>query len=78
MDSQYVTVSDPSTCDSKRYVERRLLYFALVDTPSLRSLTALLTRSKNWEKRVLPTSCMSVRPSFHPHGTTRLQKDGFL
>jgi len=78
MDSQWVFAFDPSTCDSEGYVERRLLYFALVDTPSLRTLSALLTRSQNWEKRVLASSRMSARPPVRPRGTTRLQMEGFL
>jgi hypothetical protein len=66
MDYQWVFVFDPSTCDSERYVERRLLYFALVDPPSLRTLTALLTRSQNREKRVLASSCLPACPSASP------------
>jgi hypothetical protein len=33
--------------------------------------------SQNCEKRILPSSCLSVRPSICPHGTTRLPLVGF-
>jgi len=32
---------------------------------------------QNYEKRLLYLSCLSVRPSFHPHGTTRLPMERF-
>jgi hypothetical protein len=33
--------------------------------------------SKNCAKRLLALSCLSVRPSVSPHGTTRLSLDEF-
>jgi hypothetical protein len=41
---------------------KKIVVFALVDTTALRTLTTLLTRSQNWEKRVLASSCLSVGP----------------
>jgi hypothetical protein len=34
-------------------------------------------RSQIWEKRLLALSCLSIRRSFRPHGTTRLTLQGF-
>ena len=36
-----------------------------------------LALSKKWEKRLLPSSSLSVCLSFRPHRTTRLPMDGF-
>jgi len=42
------------------------------------SLLSFCVRLQNCEKRLLTSSCLSVRLSIRPHGTTRLQLDGYL
>jgi hypothetical protein len=44
---------------------------------SLCTHTRILARWQNWEKRLLASSCPSVRPSVYPHGRIRLPLDGF-
>jgi hypothetical protein len=40
-------------------------------------LFLFLTDLQNCEKRLSTSSCLSIRPSVRPHGTTRLPLDGF-
>ena len=42
------------------------------------SLLSFCVRLQNCKKRLLTSSCLSVRLSVRPHGTTRLQLDGYL
>ena len=44
---------------------------------SISSCVEYTARSRNCKKRLLASSCLSVRPSVRPHGTTRLPLDGF-
>ena len=41
------------------------------------NLIEFLARSQNCEKRLLASSCLSVRPPVSPHETTRVPLDGF-
>ena len=46
--------------------------------PCFASVLTFCVRLQNCEKRLLTSSCLSVRLSVRPHGTTRLQLDGYL
>jgi len=80
----YLNVWKDTWWRSRLFKSVKNSYFATVhcsDAPQIKLLSHLYTRSKNCEKRQLPSSRLPLRlsacPSKRPHETTRFSLDGY-